>query len=485
MIRDRLRAYREAYPLTEGPIGPPLVLLAMPIVITNLLQTAYNLADTFWLGRYSTDALAAISFAFPLIFLLIALGLGIAVAGAIMIAQATGAEDTELAAYTASQTLSYALLASVGFGAIGYVAVGPLIELFGAEPQVVTLATAYMQIIAIGLPVMFGFFVFIALMRGYGDTVTPMIVMFGTVVLNIAIDPLFIFGFVDNPLFAMTATGPLEERIYSRWAFGGLGIEGAAIATVLSRGLAFAAGVWILASGKAGIEIQLRAMWPDPEFLRRLLRLGVPATIEETGTALSINAMLFIVGLFPTTVIAAYGIGIRIFAVVFLPAIGVARAVETITGQSLGAGVDGRADAAAAYAARWGFLILSGFAVVTFVFAEAAIGIFTTDPAVIDVGRSFLYYVAPTFGFVGVARAYIGSFRGAGKTAIAAVLGIVILGVVRLPIAAVGALTIGADGVWLAFTISNVLGAVFAMLWYRSGWWSPDVDVNPPSDQPG
>jgi putative efflux protein, MATE family len=484
VIRDRLAAYREAYPLTEGPIGPPLVLLALPIVITNLLQTAYNLADTFWLGRYSTDALAAISFAFPLIFLLIALGLGIAVAGAILIAQATGAEDPDLAAYTASQTMSYALIASVGFGVIGYVGVGPLIALFGATPAVVTLATAYMQIIAIGLPVMFGFFVFIALMRGYGDTITPMVVMFGTVVLNIAIDPLFIFGFIDNPLFTATATTEVGEWLYGRWAFDGLGIEGAAIATVLSRGLAFVVGVWVLASGRAGIEIRLRAMWPDPTFLRRLLRLGVPATIEETGTALSINAMLFIVGLFPTTVIAAYGIGIRIFSIVFLPAIGVARGVETMTGQSLGAGVEDRADAAAAYAARWGFLILSGFAVVTFIFAEAIVGIFTTDPAVIEAGRSFLYYVAPSFGFVGIARAYIGSFRGAGKTAIAAVLGIVILGVVRLPIAVVGAFSIGADGVWAAFTISNVLGALFAVLWYRSGRWSPDVAVRPRTDQP-
>jgi putative MATE family efflux protein len=305
VIRDRLAAYREAYPLTAGPIGPPLVLLALPIVITNLLQTAYNLADTFWLGRYSTEALAAISFAFPLIFLLIALGLGIAVAGAILIAQATGADDPDLASYTASQTMSYALIASVAFGAIGYVGVGPLIVLFGADPTVVTLATAYMQIIAIGLPVMFGFFVFIALMRGYGDTVTPMVVMFGTVVLNIAIDPLFIFGFIDNPLFTTTATTAVGEWLHARWAFEGLGIEGAAIATVLSRGLAFAVGVWVLASGRAGIEIRLRSMWPDPAFLRRLLRLGVPATIEETGTALSINAMLFIVGLFPTTVIAA------------------------------------------------------------------------------------------------------------------------------------------------------------------------------------
>jgi Na+-driven multidrug efflux pump len=144
-----------------------------------------------------------------------------------------------------------------------------------------------------------------------------------------------------------------------------------------------------------------------------------------------------------------------------------------MTGQSLGAGVEDRADAAAAYAARWGFLILSGFAVVTFMFAEAIVGIFTTDLAVIEAGRSFLYYVAPSFGFVGIARAYIGSFRGAGKTAIAAVLGIVILG-----------FTVGADGVWAAFTISNVLGAVLAVVWYRSGRWSPDVAVRSRTDHP-
>ena len=116
--------------------------------------------------------------------------------------------------------------------------------------------------------------------------------------------------------------------------------------------------------------------------------------------------------------------------------------------------------------------------------ATTGTGLLTTDPAVVEAGRSFLYYVAPSFGFVGIARAYIGSFRGAGKTAIAAVLGIVILGIVRLPIAVVGAFTVGADGVWAAFTISNVLGAVLAVVWYRSGRWSPDVAVRSRTDHP-
>jgi len=171
----------------------------MPIVVTNLFQTAYNLADTFWLGQYSTDALAAISFAFPMVFLLISLGMGISVAGSVLVAQYTGAGEAREAEYAASQTVTFAVIASVVLGGVGYFFVGEFLELMGASADVLPLAASYMEVISLGLVAMFGFAVFIALMRGYGDTITPMLVMFGSVVLNIALDPFLIFGWGRSP----------------------------------------------------------------------------------------------------------------------------------------------------------------------------------------------------------------------------------------------------------------------------------------------
>ena len=452
---------RDDFDLTSGDIGRPLLYLALPIVVTNLLQTAYNLADTFWLGRYSTEALAAISFAFPMVFLLIALGLGVSVAGSVLVAQHTGADEPREAEYAASQTMTFAVMVAAVLGVIGVLSIESVAGVLGAEPDVVPLVAGYMEVIAGGLPLMFGFFVFVSLMRGYGDTITPMLVMFGTVAVNVVIDPILIFGW-----------GPVPE----------LGVAGAAYATVFSRGVAFVAGFWIMLRGNRGVRIRLSELRPNFTYARKLLRIGVPASIEGTGRALSVNLMLLVVGLFPTTVVAGFGIAIRVFSLIFLPAIAVARGVETMTGQNVGAGKPDRAATAAGLAARVMFVILAGVGVLVWLGAAPIAAIFTTDPEVVAVTREFLRWVAPTFGFIGVMRAYNGSFRGAGKTLTAAVISITMLGIIRLPVAYLGVRppfgieSLGTVGIWIGFAVSNVAGAVIAYLWYRRGTWR-DADA--------
>ena len=465
-FRDRVGSlFRgpEEFDLTSGSIGKPLFFLSMPIVVTNLFQTAYNLADTFWLGQYSTDALAAISFAFPMVFLLISLGMGISVAGSVLVAQHTGAGDESAAEYAASQTVTFAVIASVLLGGLGYLLVTDFLALMGASESVLPLATSYMEVISLGLVFMFGFFVFIALMRGYGDTITPMIVMFGSVVLNIVLDPFVIFGW-----------GPFPE----------LGIEGAALATVFSRGLALIVGLTIMFRGTRGVQINVREMIPDPSYLPRLVRIGVPASVEGTGRALSMNLLLFIVAMFPDPVVAAYGIGTRMFSVVFLPAIAVARGVETMTGQNIGANEPDRAARAAGLAAKVLFGVLSAVGIAVFVAPEPLVSVFVGDgqesaARVVTVGTQFLRYVALTFGFIGIMRAYTGSFRGAGKTLTAAAISVLMLGVIRFPIAWIAAGEIGASGIWLSFAVSNVAGAAIAYAWYRRGTWR-EVDLTDP-----
>jgi putative MATE family efflux protein len=446
---------RDEFDLTSGGIAKPLFYLSLPIVVTNLLQTAYNLIDTVWLGRYSTEALAAISFAFPMVFLLISVGLGLSVAGSVLVAQHIGADEESAAEYAASQTVALSLLAAMVLGLVGYAVVEELLGLLGASEEVLPLATEYMQVISLGMPFMFGFFVFIALMRGYGDTITPMLVMFGSVLLNVVLDPFLIFGW-----------GPFPR----------LGIEGAAIATVFSRGLALAVGLVIMFRGTRGVRIRLRQMRPDRSFAKKLVSIGFPASIEGMGRALSINLLLVIVGFFPTYVVAAYGIGTRVFSVIFLPAIAVASGVETMTGQNVGADKPERAKATADFAARTMFVVLGALGVVAWFGARPITAVFTNDPQVIDVGVTFLQYVAPSFGFIGVMRAYNGSFRGTGKTLTAAAIVLVIYGLVRLPMAYVLAEAIDYRGIWIAFAVSNAVGAGLAYGWYRRGTWR-DVDL--------
>ena len=441
--------------LTSGGIAWPLFFLSLPIIVTNVLQTAYNIADTFWLGQYSTNALAAISFAFPLVFLLIALGLGLSVAGSVLVAQYTGAGDEEGAAYAASQTIGYTLSFSAILGVIGYFVVGDILAVFGAEPRTLELATGYMEVISLGLPLMFGFFVFVALMRGAGDTVTPMFVMFVTVALNVVIDPVLIFGW-----------GPAPQ----------LGMTGAAIATIGSRGLATAIGLGILLWSDRGVSITLRDVVPNPAYGRKLVEIGVPASIEGTGRALSINAMLLIIGAFSTNIVAAYGIGTRVFSVIFLPAIAVARGVETMTGQNIGADKTDRARRTNVFAAKVMFFVLTGLGMVIFLLAEPVAAVFTDNATVISESARFVRYVALTFGGIGIMRTLTGGFRGVGQTMVAAAISILTLAAIRLPVAWVAAGPYGPPGVWASFAVSNVAGAIIAYAWFRLGSWE-DEDV--------
>ncbi len=441
--------------LTEGSIGWPLFYLSLPIVVTNLLQTAYNLADTFWLGQYSTTALAAISFAFPMVFLLISFGIGLTVAGSVLVAQHTGAGEPREAEYAASQTVAFAAVVSVLLGAAGYVLVDDVLRLLGAGPDILPLAARYMQVVSLGLFALFGFLVFISLMRGYGDTVTPMLVMLGTVILNIVVDPLLIFG-----------VGPFPE-----W-----GVTGAAVATVFSRGLATIVGLVIMFRGKRGIAINLPDLRPDLGYLRTLVRVGGPASVEVTGRAVSVNLLLIIVATFANPVVAAFGVGIRVFSVIFLPAIAVGRGVETLTGQNIGAGNPDRAARTNDFAAVAMFVVLSAAAVLVWFTAPAIVAVFTDDPEVIPVGAEFLRTVAPTFGFLGVVRAYSGGFRGAGRTLTAAAIAIFTQGLIRLPVAWLGAQRFGTRGFFAAFVVSNVVGAAIALVWFRRGTWR-DADL--------
>ncbi|WP_049986031.1 MATE family efflux transporter [Halobellus rufus] len=473
-LRSRIDALfkgPDEFDLTSGSIGKPLFFLSMPIVVTNLFQTAYNVADTFWLGQYSTDALAAISFAFPVVFLLISLGMGVSVAGSVLVAQYTGANAEREAEYAASQTMIFAILLSVTLGVVGYFVVEPFLGVLGASQDVLPLATSYLEVISLGLLFMFGFMVFVALMRGYGDTITPMLVMFGSVVLNIVLDPFLIFGFEGNPLFGMVGANGLEASLLAATGYTGWGITGAAIATVFARTLALVVGLAIMFRGNRGVQIRLRDMVPNRTYLRRLIRIGLPASIEGTGRALSMNLLLVIVALFPDTVVAAYGIGTRVFSVIVLPAIAVARGVETMTGQNMGADKPDRAERAAGLAAAVLFGILTAVGVLVWFTAAPIADLFTADPEVVEVTAQFLRYVALTFGFIGVTRAYTGSFRGAGKTLTAAVISVVMLGVVRFPIAWVAAAPLGETGIWLSFAVSNVVGAAVAYGWYRQGTW--------------
>jgi len=220
--------------LTEGSIFKTLIALSVPIIFANILQTAYQLTDIFWVGRLGTNAVAAVSISFPIIFLVISLGVGLAIAGTILVSQSKGKESREEVDHITSQTLLIAVPVSIFLATVGFVSSPFLIHLMGAEKAVFSEAVSYIQISFIGIVFMFIYMVFQSLMRGVGEVKIPTYIVLGSFLLNLILDPLFIFGY-----------GVVHS----------FGVSGAAVASIISQGLAAGIGISLLLKGKYQIQL--------------------------------------------------------------------------------------------------------------------------------------------------------------------------------------------------------------------------------------
>ena len=467
--------------ITEGGLARPLFNLAWPIVVIQLLQVTYNIADTLYLGRLSADAVGALSLAFPLIFLLVAVAGGFTTAGAILVAQYTGAEGEESAGMVVGQTFTSVGVLSVVIGAVGFVYTDPALALLPSNPDtseaVIPLAADYMEVIFLGIPFLFGFFVFSALMRGYGDTRTPMYVMVASVLANVLLDPFLIFGFENNPLLALLRLGGIESTLLSVTGFAGFGIEGAALATVISRGLAAVAGVYVLFGTGVGPAVELRHLVPDRSFIADIVRLGTPSMVEQSTSALALVTLTAMVVTFSPPVVAAYGLGNRIISLVFLPALGLGRAIDTMVGQNLGADRSDRAARAVYLAASTGAAVMLVVAVIAVALAEPIVSVFLGNvenaAATVEFGTEYLRVRSVEFAFIGVTQVLLGAFRGAGNTTTAMSISIVTLWVGRVGTVAVLVFGLGMDetGFWLGMAVGNILGALVAVPWFLRGTW--------------
>ncbi|RQG91964.1 MATE family efflux transporter [Natrarchaeobius chitinivorans] len=467
--------------ITEGSLVRPLFHLAWPIVMIQLLQVTYNVVDTLYLGRLSADAVGAISLAFPLVFLLIAIAGGFTTAGAILVAQYTGAEGDRSAGLVAGQTVTFVGLLSVVIGIGGYFYTRPALEILPSDPEtsaaVVPLAADYMEILFLGMPLMFGFFVFSALMRGYGDTRTPMLVMVASVAVNVVLDPFLIFGFQNNPLFGWLGLRGLETALFSATGYTGWGIQGAAVATIVARGVATGFGLWILFGTTIGPSVTLADLKPDLGLVEDIVRLGTPSTVEQSTSALAMIALTAIVVTFSPPVVAAYGLGNRLISLVFLPAMGLGRAIDTMVGQNLGADRADRASRSVWLAASTGAGVMLLVAVVAVTFTEPIVGVFLGDvpdaPETIVLGVEYVRIRSVEFAFIGVSQVMLGAFRGAGNTKIAMTISLITLWVGRVGtvFVLVFVLEWGATGIWTGMAVGNVLGAIVGAAWFSRGTW--------------
>lgn len=439
--------------LTEGPILKSLLSLAGPIVLTNLMHTAYQLVDTFWVGKLGASAVAAVSLSFPIIFLLISLGVGFSMAGTILVAQYFGQKNTKQVNHVASQTVSLMFLISVPLAVLGYYSAQPIMELMGAKGDVLPNAISYLKVSSIGIIFMFSFFVFQSLMRGAGETKMPLYIVTSTVLLNLILDPFFIMGFGSFP---------------------GYGVTGAAVATILTEALASIIGLAILFRGKHKIKIQLQHFIPNLKLVRKMFLLGLPASIEQSMKALGLIILSFLVATFDTFIIAAYGIGIRIITFVIIPAFGLSMATSTLVGQNIGANKTNRAEKIANTSLKIGFSTLLILGVLSFVFSNLLASIFIPgDPLAISEATTYIKFISFGFPLIGAYLIINGILQGAGDTRIPMLFSIISLWVLEFPISYILSThtNLNQTGLWIAMPVTNLILALAGFLYFKSGNW--------------
>lgn len=439
--------------LTEGSILKSLVSLSLPIIFINILQTAYQLTDTFWVGRLGTDAVAAVSISFPIIFFIISLGIGLGIAGTILVAQYAGMQDQKTVNYTAAQTFLMVIIVSLFLGFLGYFLSPYMTALMTDDADVFGPADSYMKISFLGLVFMFTYMVFQSLLRGVGNVRTPMYVVLGTVLLNLVLDPLLIFGY-----------GPIPA----------MGVTGAAISTVATQGVASVIGFALLAGGKYGLKIKLSDFKPDYPLIYKMFKIGFPSSIEQSTRALGLTVMTLLVTTFGTLTVAAYGIGTRVLMFVIIPAMGLSMATSTLVGQNIGAGKIDRAEKIAILSTKTAFIALTIVGAIVFIFAPQIVATFIPgEYATIESGALFLRVMALTFGFIGMQLTLNGVFVGSGNTIISMTLAIVSLWVLRFPLGYVLAkhTEMAEIGIWIAFPVSNIAAALATWVWFKSGTW--------------
>ena len=443
--------------LTEGRESRVIFTFALPMLIGNVLQQVYNLTDAWVVGQFvGKEALAAVGASFSIVFLLVALVMGVTMGSGIMVSQFYGAGDMERVRRTISTAYWYVLVASVVLTGLGLLVSRPLLQLLRVPDDVMPQAVTYLNIMFAGTVLSFGYNAVSAVLRALGDSRTPLYFLAVAVAVNVGLDLWFVIGF-------------------------GWGVAGAAWATIISQGIAFAAGlVYLQRSRHEILHIHVRRMPFDRAIFAQSMRIGLPSGGQQTLVAAGFMALARIVNGFGTDAMAAYTAAGRLDQFAGMPAMNFAMALTTFVGQNLGAGRPERV--------RRGYhatLLMSGAfalgATLLMVFAkEPLIRIFNTDPAVVAIGSQYLLIVGSFYVLFSTMFVNGAVPRGAGDTMIPFLITVITLWIIRVPLSAFLSTRFGTDGIWWGIPAAWAMGSALSTAYYLSGRWRRKVVVRPP-----
>lgn len=437
--------------LLEGNLYRTILRLSLPIMVNNFIQTLYNLVDSLWLGRVGSDELAAVSFVWPINSLFIAVGMGLSIAGISLMSQHLGADEREEANRYATQLTAVAVLSGVVFGLIGSALSEPFVRLMGAQGDMMEYSAAYLHIQFLDTPFMFFYYIFNAIMNAQGNTLTPTLISGVSALMNMVLDPLFIFVFHMD-------------------------VEGAALATVLSKVTMALAGAYVLWRNHGVISLDFHHFRFDKERISRCMKVALPPIIGQSGSSFGFIVLNSFIVSYGTATMAAFGMVNKIFDLVNQPFSSVAGSLTAIVGQNIGANNIQRAKEAFFKVSRIVLIGGSFVALFLFFFRYPLIDFFLPtkdEPETIRQALEFLQIMAWSAPLMGMFFTFQGLFQGSGHTKYSMAMEVGRLWGMRLPMILLFKTftDIGSLGVWISMTSSNFLICVFAFLMYRYGKW--------------
>ena len=443
---------KSMHDLTTGSIPRHLLRFALPMLVGNLLQVSYSIVNSIWVGRYlGSNALAAVAVGFPAVFLLIGIGAGLTMATSILIAQYCGAKNWAQVKRVVQSSTSLIFGLSLLLMIIGELTAPTLLRMINTPPAVMPIAQHYLRLYLLMLPCGFGFFLISSMLRGAGDSMTPLKFMAVSLLTTAILDPLLMLGWLGFPR---------------------LGLNGTAVATIIAQATALLALIIHLERTHHLVAPDWLHLGLDWETVWLTMKIGVPSVVQQLLVSIGTLFVQGFVNGFGAGAVAAFLLASRYDQIAFFPAMTIGMAVATLTGQNIGAHKHQRVNEVF----RWGLLLSCSITLLvsaTAVFAPyLLLRLFTNDAQVIAIGTRYLRVVGACYVLFSVTFVSNGVINGSGHTFMTTLISLISLWVVRVPLAWLFTHWLHrVDGIWYAMSISFATSMLIGLGYYYSGRW--------------
>lgn len=444
--------------LTVGNESKCIFNFAFPMLIGSLFQQLYNTADSIIVGRFiGKNAMAAVSGANPIMFLLTSFLMGITLGFSILISQYYGSKNMDKVKATIDTTYIFIFIASFFITIIGVFFSGKILEIMNTPSEIFDLAKGYLVIIFAGTLFSTGYNSVCAILRGLGDSTNPLYFLILATILNIILDIVFIIYF-------------------------NMGVNGVALATIIAQSVAFIFSVVYLNKRHDVFKIKLTSLKYDAQIFKIGLKLGLPSAIQQTLFSIGNITLQSLVNSYGTSAMAAFGAGSKIETFISLPIMNLGSAVSTFVAQNIGAGKVDRVKKGVKSSINMALSISLFVLIIFFLFKENLIKLFNTDPEVVAIGGRYLLTIGPFFFLIGISFMLTSAIRGAGASMFAMISSMISLWIARIPAAYFLSSIYGVNGIWMGIPIGWCVGLIVTGIYYKKGYWKNKAVVNLDSD---